>query len=290
MAQEVLELRRGGRGAGQVLRQVRVEAEGSEAMNPGFEEAVRRIVEARRTQSVLEDLSGAEQVTSLEDAYRIQRAVTERWDDEIAGWKVGATAKQVQNLFGVSEPAYGPVFRKTVFQSPASVPARSFHHRMLETEFAFRFGNDLPSRPTPYSRKDILAAVDVLIPAFEIISPRFNRLAADKFPQVVADFCANGGAILGKEVQDWRGIDLPGHAAKLFMNGALRQEGLGAAVLGDPINVLEWFVNKFRAQGLTLFRGQFVLTGTMTGIHTAEIGQLAMADFGDLGKVEATFV
>lgn len=65
-------------------------------MTPGFEEAVRQIVEARKTLSVLEDLSGATQVTTLEDAYRIQRAVTERWDDKIAGWKVGATAKQVQ--------------------------------------------------------------------------------------------------------------------------------------------------------------------------------------------------
>jgi 2-keto-4-pentenoate hydratase len=54
--------------------------------------------------------------------------------------------------------------------------------------------------------------------------------------------------------------------------------------------VLEWFVNKFSSQGLTLSRGQFVLTGTMTGIHTAEIGQNAMASFGDLGKVEVTFV
>ena len=259
-------------------------------MNPGFEEAVRQIVEARKTLCVLEDLSGEAQVATLEDAYRIQRAVTERWDDEIAGWKVGATAKKVQDLFGVSEPAYGPVFKKTVFQSPAHVSARSFHHLMLETEFAFRFGNDLPSRPTPYSREEILQAIDVLIPAFEIVSPRFNRLTVDKFPQVVADFFANGGAILGTHVENWRDVDLPAQAVKLFMSGALRQEGQGSAALGDPINVLEWFINKFSAQGLTLLRGQFVLTGTMTGIHTGELGQHAMADFGDLGKVEVTFV
>ena len=259
-------------------------------MNPGFEKAVRQIVEARKTLSVLDDLSGAAQVTTLEDAYRIQRAATERWDDEIAGWKVGATAKQVQNLFGVSEPAYGPVFRKAVFQSPARVPARSFHHLMLETEFAFRFGNDLPSRPTPYSREEILSAIDVLIPAFEIVSPRFNRLTVDKFPQVVADFCANGGAILGTHVENWREIDLPAHAVKLFMGGALRQEGQGSAVLGDPVNVLEWFVNKFSAQGMSLSKGQFVMTGTMTGIHTPQVGQRAMADFGELAKVEVTFV
>jgi 2-keto-4-pentenoate hydratase len=229
-------------------------------------------------------------VTTLDDAYRIQRAATERWDDEIAGWKVGATARQVQKLFGVAEPAYGPVFRKTVFQSPARPPAKNFHHLMLESEFAFRFGTDLPRRATLYSREEILSAVDALIPAFEIISPRFNRLAADKFPQVVADYCANGGAVLGTPAGNWRAIDLPAHAVKLFMGGAFRQEGKGAAVLDDPVNVLEWFVNKLSAQGQALSKGQFVLTGTMTGIHTAEPGQQAMADFGDLGKVEVAFV
>ena len=258
-------------------------------MTPGFDEAVRRIVEARKSLTALEDLTGAAAVATLEDGYRIQAAVTKRWDDEIAGWKVGATAKQVQQLFGVSEPAYGPVFRRTVFQSPARVPARDFLHRMLESEFAFRFGKDLLPRPTPYSRDEIVASVDALIPAFEIVSPRFNRLTVDKFPQVVADFCANGGAILGTAVEDWRGIDLPAHAVKLFIGGTLRQEGLGAATLGDPLNVLEWFVNKFSAQGQTLSRGQFVLTGTMTGIHTPETGQTAVADFGDLAKVEISF-
>ena len=259
-------------------------------MNPGFDEAVRRIVEARKSLSILEVLTGAAAVATLEDAYRIQSAVTERWDDDIAGWKVGATAKQVQQLFGVSEPAYGPVFRKSVFQSPAHLPARGFHHQMLESEFAFRFGKDLAPRSTPYARDEILASVDALIPSFEIVSPRFNRLTVDKFPQVVADFCANGGAILGTAVANWRDIDLPAHAVKLFIGGVLRQEGVGAAVLGDPINVLVWLVNKFRAQGLALSKGQFVLTGTMTGIHTAEIGQRAIADFGNLAKVEVTFV
>jgi len=258
-------------------------------VTPGFDEAVRRIVEARKSLNFLDDLAGASAVATLDDAYRIQRAVTERWEDEIAGWKVGATALQVQKLFGVSEPAYGPVFRKSVFQSPARVPARDFHHRMLESEFAFRFSKDLPPRSLPYSRGEIVASVGALIPAFEIVSPRFNRLTVDKFPQVVADFCANGGAILGTAIENRPDIDLPAHAVKLFIGGALRQEGVGAAVLGDPVNVLEWFVNKARAQGLTLSRGQFVLTGTMTGIHTPEVDEPAVADFGILGKVEVTF-
>jgi 2-keto-4-pentenoate hydratase len=76
---------------------------------------------------------------------------------------------------------------------------------------------------------------------------------------------------------------------KLSIGGTLRQEGSGAVVLGDPLNVVEWFVDTFRAQGLSIARGEFVMTGTMTGIHTPEIGQRAVADFGNLGTVEVEF-
>jgi 2-keto-4-pentenoate hydratase len=258
-------------------------------VDQGFDNAVRRIVEARRALTFLEDLPAESQPPTLADAYRMQRAVIERWDDEIAGWKVGATSKYAQDLFGISAPVYGPVFRKTVVAGPAILPAKGFHHLMLETEFAFRFGQDLPARPTPYTRNEIVAAIDALVPAFEIVSPRFSRLAVDKLPQVVADYCANGGAVLGSVCERWHEVDLPSHQVKLSIGGTLRQEGSGAAVLGDPLNVVEWFVDTFRAQGLSVARGEFVMTGTMTGIHIPEIGQRAVADFGNLGRVEVEF-
>jgi len=259
-------------------------------MDPGLDESVRQIVEARKTLTFLEDLPGARMPATVADAYRMQNAAVERWDDKVVGWKVGATAKQVQERFGISMPIYGPIFEKTVVQSPAVLLAQGFHHLIVESEFAFRFGENLPARSAPYSRSEIVAAVDVLAPAFEIVSPRFKMTVPGKILQAVADFGNNGGAVLGPFFDQWRELDLPSHAVKLFAGGTLRQEGKGAATLGDPVIVLEWFVNTFRAQGSSIARGAFVLTGTMTGLHTAEIGQQVTADFGNLGKVEITFV
>jgi 2-keto-4-pentenoate hydratase len=195
----------------------------------------------------------------------------------------------MQEFWRIAAPIYGPVFRRTVFQSPGSLRARDFHHTMLESEFAFRFGADLPPRAKPYARDEIVAAVDALIPAFEIISSRVAKLSPDKVPLVVADFCANGGAVCGRPIEDWHAIDLPARKVALHLGGALCEQGSGADVLGNPLNVLDWFVNALRAQGIALARGQFVLTGTMTGLRTAEVGQPAVADFGDLGKVQVTF-
>lgn len=258
-------------------------------MDQGLEEAARRIVEARRTLSYIEALPEPDAPATLAEGYRVQQAAASLWGDRIAGWKVGATARQMQEFFGIAEPVCGPVFGKTVVRSPAVLPARGFHHLMLETEFTLRFGADLPARPAPYARSEVVAAIDALVPSFELISPRFRKLPADKIAHVTADFSANGGAVFGPVCERWHETDLPSHAVKLFIGGALRQEGTGALVLGDPLIVAEWLVNTLRARGRGLARGEFVMTGTMTGLHTLEVGQRALADFGVLGTVELEF-
>ena len=258
-------------------------------MAPDVEGGARRIVEARASGAALGDLPGAHRPRTLAEGYRTQRAATRLWGDRVAGWKVGATSPEVQRLFGVAEPVFGPVFARTVFASPARLRAADFRHRLLEAEFAFRFGRDLPGRAEPYAREEVLAAVDALVPAVEVVEPRTGRLAADDIPLLVADFCANGGAVLGAPAEDWRGLDLRSRAVRLSVAGAPRQEGTGALVLGDPVNVLVWLANALGGHGLGIEAGQFVLTGTMTGIHAPAPGEAAVADFGGLGAVEVVF-
>jgi 2-keto-4-pentenoate hydratase len=258
-------------------------------MNDRMNRAARSILEARRTGTLLDTLVPNDRLRTLEDGYAVQHVVTAEWPDKIAGWKVGATSKEVQALLGISEPPYGPVFKSDVFQSPAAISDRRFPHRLLESEFVFRFGKSIPSRPKPYARGEIIDAVDALFPAFEIISPRFTSFTGHPVSHVIADFCANGGAVLGMPCPNWREIDLLSHAVCLSIDGVERQRGNGAVVLNSPLNVLDWFVNVFSQRGYDIEAGQFVMTGTMTGLHAPEASQAARTDFGLLGTVEVIF-
>lgn len=251
--------------------------------------AARAILEARRTGALLDALAPDDQPRSLEEGYAIQLLATAEWPDKIAGWKVGATSKEVQALLGISEPAYGPVFKNDVYQSAATISRLRFPHRLLESEFVFRFGKAVPCRSKPYTRSEIIEAVDALVPAFEIISPRFKSFTGHPASDVIADFCANGGAVLGKSCSDWRDLDLSSQVVSLSINGAERQRGTGAIVLDSPLNVLDWFVNMFSQHGGEIAAGQFVMTGTTTGLHRLEPSHAAKADFGPLGAVDVVF-
>ena len=73
---------------------------------------------------------------------------------------------------------------------------------------------------------------------------------------------------------------------RLYVNGAFVVEGVGANALGDPLNVLEWTANHLSALGDAILAGEIITTGTCTGVTPVSAGDIAVADFGDLGRVE----
>lgn len=254
-----------------------------------IEDAANAICGARRDGNLLDGL-GELTPRDMAQGYALQDAFLSQWDDRIAGWKVGATAEKVQQVYGVGEPFSGPFFDATTFKSPAKLSAGDFGHHCIESEFAFRFAKDLPPRGELYARDEILGAVESVMPAFELISPRFETLLQDRVALAAADCGLNGGFVLGEETADWMAIDFESHAVTLRIAGELAAEGTGANVLGHPFNVLDWLVNHLSGRGITLKAGEIVSTGTCTGFLYIKRGQRAEADFGALGKIEVTFI
>lgn len=258
-------------------------------MDSRLDRAAAKLIETRRNHRLIDSLDHDEQPRTLDEGYAIERHAAAAWPDRLAGWKVGATSREIQALFGIGEPICGPVFARTLFDSPATVDTREYPHRLIESELTFRIGRRVVPGGSPYSRVEVLAFVDALIPSFELVSPRFTSLTVKNIPQLVADFCANGGAVFGPACRDWQSLDLCALPVTLFIDGQERQSGTGSLALGDPVNALTWLVNKVTSRGQTIEAGQFVMTGTVTGLHAPPIGSTATARFGALGDVSVSF-
>ncbi len=251
--------------------------------------AVAALTEARRSRTALAGLPEACRPQTLDDGYAIQEAFVAGFGQPVAGWKVGCTALATQRLFGIEEPFYGPVLAPVVFASPAELPAADFPLRGIECEFAFRLAADFEPRERPYEPHEAAERVSAPIPAIEVVSPRLDHPIKYGAPSAIADCGVNGALVLGAARLDWQSLDLATHEVRLEIDGAPKAAGTGALVLGHPLNVLAWFVNRYTARGRTLPAGQIVSTGTTTGLVLLEPGQTAVGDFGILGQVSVRF-
>ena len=74
------------------------------------------------------------------------------------------------------------------------------------------------------------------------------------------------------------------------MDSARLVRGSSDLVFGDPIGAIAWLASHPAWAGRGLRRGEIVRTGTCTGITQIQAGDRAEADYGEFGRVRATFV
>jgi 2-keto-4-pentenoate hydratase len=246
----------------------------------------------RRSHGRIDDLPAAVRPRSLGDAYRIQAALVEMLLPPGAtpvGYKVACTSRIAQAALAIDRPLFGRLLAHRVHGDGARLDAADFDHRVIEAEFAFRIGRDVPRRPDGHSRESIAGCIDAVIPAIEIVDYRYETWTVGAL-QVAADNAIHGAWVRGAPVTDWRGLDLVAAAVRVSRNGAPVTDGSGAAVLGDPLEVMRWLAEELPRFGLDLRTGDVVTTGVTTDVFEADAGDSIVAEFDGVGAVHVTFV
>jgi 2-keto-4-pentenoate hydratase len=223
------------------------------------------------------------------EGYAIQAAMIAASGLPLAGWKIGATVEALFAMLGVSQPFLGPLFQRFIHDNGVELPV--LPGTSIESEVTVRLQSDLPSRPQPYERAELEAAVAAIYPSFEIVGARFEGALAGAGFRVIADGGANIGTILGPEIGDWGDYDLADHPVKLSINGELVNAGSTAVLLWDHVfDALGWCLQQPSVSPRGLCAGDLIMTGTTTGITPISPGDSAVADFGAMGQVQASFV
>lgn len=225
----------------------------------------------------------------LDEAYQIRAAFEDIeaavGRGTVAGYKIAITTKVMQELCGISEPCYGAIFAGEVRHRSATLRARDYGRIAIETEIAVRLGEDLPQGG---DRDRVAAAIESCMAAIELIEDLnydYKRLDA---AALVAGNCWNAGIVLGEPVKDWRALDLAALAARLEINGREIGRGVGADVMGDPLNALSWLANKRAEHGAPLRRGMVVMTGSIVATKYPEAGDRCRVEIDGLGTAQLT--
>ncbi|HTH95780.1 MAG TPA: fumarylacetoacetate hydrolase family protein [Stellaceae bacterium] len=245
-----------------------------------YDRAADLLLAARRNAHPIDNLPPECQPATIEDAYAIQdRIITAL--GPIGGWKVGELSKG-------GPIACAPLHKANIRHSGTKLEIGALNDAGIEIEFAFRMERDFPAMAQAYDRETILAGVS-LCPLLEIIATRFVNKGAVGMIDRLADTQSNGYMVVGAPIHDWRGIDLTRHEAELMIDGAQRQTSTTISPAGDPIELLVWQVNHCAGRG-GMKTGDVITTGALAGATTIVPGNIAEADFGQLGRVSVSFI
>ena len=251
----------------------------------------RGLFDANMRRERFEPLRGRDRPDSLQTAYRIQDRLCEIQQAEafagpLGGHKIALTSPAIQELCGVDQPVYGPVFEKTIHHSPATIKASEFVRLGIEFEVAAEIGDDVPMDGAPFDRESIAVYVKAVMPAFELIEDRnadYSELDAES---ILTDRCWCGGVVLGRPVEDWRGLDLAVAPVRAAWNGEIIDQGVAGDALGHPLQGLAWVANHLAGQDRPLHRGDIVITGSALKTRFASAGDHVIYTVDGLGQTE----
>jgi 2-keto-4-pentenoate hydratase len=245
----------------------------------------RAFVEARREARALPDFPGVIP-SDLASAYAIQDAAIQFYGDEIAGWKVGRIAPELQDRFGAERLA-GPIFKPNVHSAAERVRAPVFigGFAAVEAEYLFRLDQDIPGDKLDWSYDEVAALEGDLMIGVEMAGSPLATINALGPAVVVSDFGNNASLIVGPPVRDWRSRSDALTCATLI-DGEVVGRGGAASIPGGPLEAVRFLLENVARRGRPLRAGQLVSTGAATGIHDITAGRSARVDFGPDGVIE----
>jgi len=166
-------------------------------------DAARRLLAAERSREPIRQLSLQYPDMTIEDAYRVQRALVAlklAGGRTIKARKIGLTSRAMQQAVSISEPDYGVILDDMFFDDGGTVPAERFIRPRVEVELAFVLAQ--PLKGPGVTALDVLDATRWVTPALEILDARVQMSDPQTghlrtIVDTISDNAADAGIVVG---------------------------------------------------------------------------------------------
>ncbi len=222
----------------------------------------------------------------VEDAYAISKAVTARKvaaGRVVKGHKIGLTSKAMRSMARAKEPDYGTLTDDFIVAEGSVVLPSRMNRPLVEVELAFVLSRDLTG--PNINVVDVIRATDFVLPCLEIVDSRYSGQGTAPLVDTIADAASCGFVVLGGNPRRLDQVDVRRIGAVLLKNGEAEESGVGAAVLGNPLNAVAWLANKLHEYGVPLLAGHLILSGSFVKAIPFGAGDTLTAIFDTLGEV-----
>jgi 2-keto-4-pentenoate hydratase len=242
---------------------------------PAAEDVAAALVAARREGRSLTRFPGVVPA-SMAEAYQIQELAISRWQDSLAGWKIGYISADRRSS-GDPDRLVGPIWSQLCHQSeeqlsPAVVGIFGSGFAAVEAELVIRLGQDLPAHDEGgWTAEEAAELEQHLLVGVEVASSPIPDINALGPTGIAADFGNNNGLVLGSIL-----ADRPGGAPvqlACYVDGQLIGEGSAENLPGGIHSGLATALDILASRGRPVRAGMVFATGAITGIHPIGPGQ-----------------
>lgn len=249
-----------------------------------------RFLAARRSASGLDAYPG-EFPPSLDRAYEIQDRAIASWGRQAIGWKVGRVLPPHAERFGIDRLA-GPIFMEREARPGDTVPMPVFAQGFAagEAEFLLRIGAAPPAGKSSFTIDEAAGLVEAVHVGVEIASSPLATINDLGPVAVVSDFGNNNGLLIGARIENWRSSDFEHWPVTLLIDGAEAGRGTASSFPDGVLGSARFLFELMARRGIPLAPGQWISTGAVGGVHTARVGQVVEARFGDRHAVRCRLV
>jgi 2-keto-4-pentenoate hydratase len=211
---------------------------------------------------------------TVDDAYALQMAVARlrvQRGEPVAGYKVGCVSPVMQAQLGLDRPVFGHVFETECHTSGVVLNPADFNGLAVEGEFAVRIARDIPNANWLRSHAD--EAISSGFAVIELHNYVF-RNTPHNAQELIANNAIHTGVILPpSEPPLCSPFTLADTRIRVSKNGARLGIADGRALPGGPFGSVLLLAEHLAAFGLTLQRGQIVLTGSPLPLYRVSGGE-----------------
>ncbi len=225
-----------------------------------------------------------------DDAYSIQEAIRARKEargNKTVGLKAGLTSFAKMKQMGVDVPCFGFVSDYMSRPDGSDIKTSELIHPKVEAEICVV--TKAPLKGPGCHVGAVMAAIDFVIPAVEVIDSRYRDFKFD-LKSVIADNTSASRFVIGGRSRNVEDLDLRTLGVVLEKNGQVVAMAAGAAVLGHPAAAIAMMANHLGTRGQEIPAGTFIMTGGVTEAIAVAAGDSINVRFQDLGSVSMRFV
>mgnify|MGYP002148601834 CR=1 FL=1 len=224
-----------------------------------------------------------------DDAYAIQEAIRARKEargNRTVGLKCGLTSRAKMKQMGVDVPCFGFVSDYMSVPDGGDIDTSKLIHPKVEAEICVV--TKAPLRGPGCHVGAVMAAIDFVIPAVEVIDSRYRDFKFD-LKSVIADNTSSARFVVGGQPLPVSEVDLRTVGIVMEKNGEPVAFGAGAAVLGHPAAAIAALANHLGARGEEIPAGALILSGGITEAVAVAPGDSITLRVQGMGSVSVRF-